>query len=64
MARGKAITPEEEQVIRLGLQRGRPVSQIAQFLGRAPASIYKRIERMKQDGTIDQLELDMGQLDD
>ncbi len=62
--RGPAISQAEDKIIRLGLQRGRTVRQIAAFLGRAPASIYKRIERMKQTGEINQTVADLGQFDE
>lgn len=63
MARGKGITSEEDQVIRLGLQKNKPVAEIARFLERSPQAVYKRIDRMKLNGEIDQLVADMGQLD-
>lgn len=62
--RGKAISSEEDMVIRLGLQKKKPVAEIASFLNRAPASIYKRIERMKEDGEIAQVVADLGQFDE
>lgn len=62
--RGRGITAPEDSVIRLGLQNGKSVSEIADFLGRSKASIYKRIERMKKSGEINQLVADMGQGDE
>lgn len=64
MARGKGMTGEEDSVIRLGLQNDRSVTEIANFLGRSRAAVYKRIERMKANGEINQLVADMGQLDE
>lgn len=64
MARGKGITWEEDQVILLGLQKGKSVPEIANFLNRSFQAVYKRIERMKANGQIDQMVADMGQLDD
>lgn len=62
--RGKGITEEEDQIIKIGLQRGKSVKAIADFLGRSRAAIYKRIERMQTSGEINQIEMDMGQLDE
>lgn len=64
MARGTGITPEEDHVIRLGLQRKKKVSEIAKFLGRSRQAIHNRINRMKETGEINQGCLDMGQFDE
>ena len=63
MARGKGITKAEDSVIRLGLQNDKSVAEIADFMGRADASIHKRIKRMKATGEIDQFVADLGQAD-
>jgi len=64
MARGKAITFAEDSVIRLLLEKGKPVVEIADTLGRSRAAIYKRIDRMKASGDIAQTVLDLGQGND
>ena len=59
----KGITRAEEQTIRLGLQLGKTVKQIAEFMDRPEGTVYRRIQRMKATGEIDQLEMPMGQYD-
>lgn len=61
--RGKQFTDAELDVIRIGLQNGQSTTTIAAFLGRAPRSIRKRIDRMRQDGSINQQIMDLGQID-
>ncbi len=58
MARGKAISRSEDQAIRLGLQNGRSVREIAEYLGRARQSVYKRVKAMEATGEIHQIEAD------
>lgn len=64
MARGLQFTQPELDVIRLGLENGRKVSEIAKFLGRSRQSVYRRIDQMKESGDLHQSILDLGQCDD
>ena len=50
MSRGKGFSRSEDHVIKFGLETGKPVSEIAEFLGRARQSVYKRIEKLRADG--------------
>lgn len=60
MSRGKEISRTEGILIRLAVDRGVPISKIANELGRSRSSIYKRIKRMEETGETRQLMLDLG----
>lgn len=62
--RGSAgISKSEEKIIKLGVQKGMKISDIAEALGRSRQSIYQRVDRMKARGEFDQMVADLGQLD-
>lgn len=62
--RGKNFTQAEDDVIRLLHKSGMSIRDIAKVLpGRGKSSVHKRLQRMRDEGTLRQV-LDMGQADD
>lgn len=59
----KSFTRAEDDVIRLGLEMGAPVSGIVQRLGRSRAAVYRRIQVMRDSGEIGQGVLSLGQIE-
>ncbi len=57
MARGKLISEFERDVIRIGHSRGMFPLEISKFLGRTRVAVHVQIEKMKEDGTIDNVPL-------
>lgn len=55
MARAKYISKFERDMIRIGHAHGVNAPSIARFLGRSKVAVYKQIERMTADGTIEDL---------
>jgi len=53
MARGKYITEFERDCIRIGVFYGASGAAIARFLGRTKGGVRNHIERMRADGTIE-----------
>ncbi len=66
MARGKAITDFESEVISLGLKNGANKSEIAKVLGRSKQSIYQYVSRMNEASKPDpnQYIMDIGKPDE
>ncbi len=46
MARGRGISSDEDTLIKISLDLGKTVLEIANYLGRSRMAIYKRIDRM------------------
>ena len=61
MARGKAFTQAEDDIIRMWVDKGKPVAQLAKTLGRGRSTIYLRISNMNANGTLEQGVMDLGQ---
>ncbi|MEM7243397.1 MAG: hypothetical protein AAF429_14545 [Pseudomonadota bacterium] len=61
--RGKGITKSEEDVIRLMLQQGKGSTEIAKVLKRSRDAIQKRIVKMRSEGRLEQIIMDVGQTD-
>jgi hypothetical protein len=55
MSRGKYFTVFEHEIIKVCVARNVPIPKVAIFLNRNRSAIYKQIEKMKRDGTIDAL---------
>lgn len=55
MARGKFITPFEDDCIRVGLSRGLDCAVISRGLGRTRQAIFQRAKKLRELGTIDDL---------
>lgn len=63
--RGKKFKKRELDIIRLLVSKGYSVREIADFLpGRGKSGVHGQIQRMKEDGSIKQGVLDMGQTDE
>ncbi len=63
-AGAKGFTEAERDAIRRALQVGFPVKTIAALMGRGRATVYRQMERMRDDGTIGQGVFDLGQVPD
>lgn len=57
MAKAKYITDFEREIIKIGHSQGIYPMQISRYLGRTRVAVHQQIEKMKQDGTIDDLPL-------
>jgi len=57
MARGKWITEFERDCIRIGVYYGASGAAIARFLGRTKGGVRNHIERMRDDGTLENVPL-------
>lgn len=58
MSRAKHITDFERDCIRIGLHHGLSGPQIAAFLGRHTNVIYAQRDKMRDNGTLENLPLD------
>lgn len=62
--RGKNFTEAERDAIRIFLSKGYTVRSIAALLKRGKSGVQTQIERMRKDGSIDQIVMDLGQVDE
>ena len=57
MARAKYISPFERDIMRIGHSRGINAPTIARFLGRGKLVVYRHLQLMRDEGTLDDLPL-------
>ncbi len=62
--RGRNFSEADRDAIRILLSHGYTVRKIAAIMGRGKSGIHGQIQRMKQDGTIDQTIMDLGHVDE
>lgn len=58
MARGKAFTQAEDDLVRLWFEHKKPMAKLAKRLGRSRSAIYTRIKLLNREGTLNQSVMD------
>ena len=61
--RGKNFTQADRDVIKLLLSKNYSIREIADLLDRGKSGVHTQIQRMKDNGEIDQTVMDLGQAD-
>lgn len=59
MAQSTWLSDFERDCIRLGVIQGRKAREIMEALNRSKQCIYREITKMKEDGSIDELRLEL-----
>lgn len=58
MARAKWFSKDELDIIRLGVKAGHGNQRIADYLGRTRQGVAKQINRMREEGTLENYPFD------